>query len=61
LFLFASDAYAGSAPIAVMIEVRVAAPAVAKTALAIFAGLGKLMPVVVGLTAVNSVTIDIVV
>ena len=44
-----------------MIEVMIAAPGVAVAVFAILARLGKLMPVVVGLTAVNSVTIDIAV
>ena len=49
----------GSALVAVMIEIMVPAPSVTITVLATFAGLSKLVPVVVGLAAVNSVTIDV--
>lgn len=49
MFLFLSNLFVGSAPV------------VAVMAVAIIAGLGKLMPVVIGLTAVDSVMIDIVV
>ena len=61
MFLFASDVYAGSAPVAVTIVIGMVAPVISVTTLATFARLGELMPVVVGLTAVNSVTVDIVV
>jgi hypothetical protein len=52
---------AGSAPVTVVIEVSVATPVVAIPVIATLAGLGKLVPVVVSLTAVSSVTMDIAV
>jgi hypothetical protein len=59
LFLFASDVYAGSAPVAVMIEVMVAAPVIAKTALAIFARLAELMAIVIGLATIVPVAMNV--
>jgi hypothetical protein len=44
-----------------MIGIMVPAPAVAILAVATFAGLSEFMPVMVGLTAINSVTVAIVV